>query len=646
YVTVASNEVFLRELISNASDALDKIRLLSLTDPSMLGSNAELNIRIKADKENNVLHITDTGIGMNRTELINNLGTIAHSGTFNFLSNQEDMTASKMENLIGQFGVGFYSSFLVADRVVVTSKSYNDDQYIWESDAGSFQVAKDPRGNTLGRGTRISLHFKPETREYLDEETLTQLLKKYSQFLSYDMFLWKSKQETPKADEEEGKEEKPKTKKVEKTVWDWEHVNVLKPIWHRNDEVTEEEYNEFYKSFTKDSSEPLAHIHFTAEGTVSFRALLFIPKRGASEILQNYQKAAHNIKVLFIGFRVCCCVFISNRWFFAAVFPKSVDSDDLPLNVSRETLQQVKLLKVIRKTLVRKLLDAIKKLPEDLFASHRLSYFSTKLLLIEDHGNRNRLMKIVRFDSSYDEKKQTTLSGYVQRMKPGQEYIYYLEAATRKEAEESPFVERLVKKGYEVLYLTSSSMDGYVMQHIPEFDNKKTMNIAKEGLKLDKSEKAKKRLEMLEETFKPLTVWLKEDALKDKRLTKSPCALVAGTWGWTGNMERIMRSQAYAKTDDPTQQFYINEKKILEINPHHPIMKELLNRVNSDKDDKSAHEAMLVLFDAATLRSGYMLRNSANFADRIELMIKSSLHIDPNEMNQESATEQGEHSEL
>ncbi|KAK6056031.1 Hsp90 protein [Cooperia oncophora] len=409
-----NKEIFLRELISNAADALDKIRLISLTDPSALQTNEDMGIRIKADRENRLLHITDSGIGMTKEELMNNLGTIARSGTAEFLTKLMDSSTSAdvQQELIGQFGVGFYSAFLVADRVVVTTKSNDDEQYIWESDSGSFTIVKDPRGPTLKRGTQITLHMKEEANDFLEPDTLKNLVHKYSQFINFSIYLWQSKIETveePVEDEpttkedgavEEEKEEK-KTKKVEKTVWDWERVNNVKPIWMRKpSQVEQEEYDDFYKSISKDYEKPLTHVHFSAEGEVSFRSILYVPKTSPSDMFQNYGKVVENIKLYVRR------VFITDD--FADMMPKYlsfirgiVDSDDLPLNVSRENLQQHKLLKVIKKKLVRKVLDMLKKLEGTLFDDF-WKEFSTniKLGVMEDPSNRIRLAKLLRFASS------------------------------------------------------------------------------------------------------------------------------------------------------------------------------------------------------------------------------------------------------
>lgn len=357
-----------------------------------------------------MLHITDTGIGMTRDDLVKYLGTIAKSQTSEFLSKFAEAQSSdnkqSMSDLIGQFGVGFYSAFLVADKVLVTSKNNQDEQHIWESDSASFTVVKDPRGNTLGRGTTVSLHLKEEAQEFLEEAKLRDIITKYSQFINFNIYLWTSKtvseeveeeaeakKEETKSDEdatvEEAKDEKPKTKKVDKTVWDWELMNSAKPIWQRKaSEINDAEYREFYKSFTKDTQDPLVYTHFVAEGEVTFKSILFVPKAAPQDIFQNYNKKQDSIKMYVRR------VFISDT--YDELLPKFlsfvrgvVDSDDLPLNVSRETLQQNKLLKVIKKKLVRKILDMLKKLEEEEFDSFYKEYSTNlKLGVIEDSTNR------------------------------------------------------------------------------------------------------------------------------------------------------------------------------------------------------------------------------------------------------------------
>jgi len=661
-----NKEIFLRELISNASDALDKVRLLSLTDRSVLSATEELSVKIKADKENHILSITDTGIGMTKQDLINNLGTIAKSGTADFLNKLQDANnADQMSDLIGQFGVGFYSAFLVADKVIVTTKNNDDKQYIWESDSESYSVVEDPRGDTLKRGTTISLVLKEEAYDFLEQDTIRELIKKYSQFINFNIFLWGSKTETveepieddeeeapveekePKEEDEDGvveeekeeEEKKPKTKKVDKTTWDWELCNQSKPIWTRKPaEIEDSEYDEFYKSITKDKSGPLTRIHFVAEGEVTFKSLMFVPGAQQSEEFNKYGQKKDSIKLYVRR------VFITDD--FQDMMPNYlsfvrgvVDSDDLPLNVSRETLQQHKLLKVIKKKLVRKTLDMIKKIDEDKYADFWKEYSTNiKLGVIEDTANRTRLAKLLRFISSADG-SLTSLSDYVSRMKDKQEHIFYMAGGSKAEVEASPFVERLIKKGYEILYLTEA-VDEYAISALPEFDGKKFQNVAKEGFSIDgDTEAAKSRKAELSEKFEPLLKWMGEEALKDhilkaeisERLTNSPCALITSKFGWTANMQRIIQSQTHSKSQDMQRDYYLNQKKTMEVNPRHPLIKELLRRIEDNPADNTAKDMALMLYNTATLRSGYMLKDTVNFAEHIESMMRETLGVSAEE---------------
>ncbi|CAG0922673.1 unnamed protein product [Notodromas monacha] len=655
-----NKDIFLRELISNASDALDKIRLLSLTEKSSLDATDEMNIRIKADKDNHLLHIIDTGVGMTKQDLMNNLGTIAKSGTAEFISKITD-TETKSDDagdLIGQFGVGFYSAFLVADTVIVTTKHNDDKQYIWESDASSFTIAEDPRGPTLKRGTQITLKLKEEAWDFLEQDTLRNLVKKYSQFINFPIYLYSSKtemvdevleedeekvkpekteDETETDVEEEKEEAKPKTKQVEKTTWDWEFLNDAKPIWIRKPaEIEDSEYDDFYKSLTKEKDGPLTRTHFIAEGEVSFKALLYVPNGLPNEAFNSYGKKTDNIKLYVRR------VFITDD--FQDMMPNYlsfirgiVDSDDLPLNVSRENLQQHKLLKIIKKKLVRKTLDMMKKLEgEDIEKFWKEYGTHIKLGVIEDTANRSRLSKLLRFHSSAVE-KPTSLAEYVARMKEKQQHIYYLAGASLKEIKESPFVERLLDKGYEVLYLPDP-VDEYCVSALPEFDGKKFQNAAREGFKIEddtSSEAAKEYRNAQKEKFEPLLKWLSDDALNawiskaelSERLRNSPCALVASAWGWTGNMERLAVANAHQKADDSMRDYHMNQKKVLEVNPRHPLIKDLLKRVSDDPKDETAIEMAKMMFRTATLRSGYMLQDTFDFADTIEKMMRVNMGI-------------------
>merc|ERR1711936_456260 len=573
--------------------------------------------------------------------------------------------AQQMNDLIGQFGVGFYSAFLVADKVIVTTKHNDDVQYIWESDASSFTLIEDPRGDTLKRGTQITLVLKEEAYDYLEQDTVKDLIKKYSQFINFHIYMWTSKTETvdepieeeeeekpaeePKdedddaaVEEEKEEEDKPKTKKVQKTTWDWELINNHKPIWTRKPaEIEEEEYSEFYKSITKDSDDHLTHTHFIAEGEVTFKSLLFIPKLQPAESFNKFGQANENIKLYVRR------VFITDD--FKDMMPNYlsfirgvVDSDDLPLNVSRENLQQHKLLKVIKKKLVRKCLDMIKKIDSDKYMDFwKECSTNIKLGVIDDAANRTRLAKLLRFKSSSGD--WTSLAEYVERMKDKQEQIFYIAGQSEQEVTESPFVERLLKKGYEVLYLTEA-VDEYAISALPEFEGKKFQNVAKEGFSIDGDTKAaKERKDALKEQFEPLTKWMGEEALKDhilraevsERLDASPCALITSRFGWTANMQRIIGSQTHSKSQDMQRDYYLSQKKALEINPRHPLIKELLRRVEDNPGDATAKEMALMMYNTATLRSGYMLKDTNVFALNIEKMMRQTLGVDQDEAVEE-----------
>ncbi|KAF5955479.1 hypothetical protein HYC85_008335 [Camellia sinensis] len=549
----SNKDIFLRELISNASDALDKIRFLSLTDKEILGEgdNAKLDIEIKLNKEKKIISIRDRGIGMTKEDLIKNLGTIAKSGTSAFV---EKMQTSGDLNLIGQFGVGFYSVYLVADYVEVISKHNEDKQYVWESKAdGAFAISEDTWNEPLGRGTEIRLHLREEAGEYLEESKLKELVKRYSEFINFPIYLWATKEvdvevpadedesndeeETSESSSEEEKEDeekeedeegdkKRKTKKVKETTSEWELLNDVKAIWLRNPkEVTDEEYTKFYHSLAKDLSDekPLAWSHFTAEGDVEFKAVLFVPPKAPHDLYESYYNANKSNLKLYVR-----RVFISDE--FDELLPKVlVDSDTLPLNVSREMLQQHSSLKTIKKKLIRKALDMIRRIAEedpdetndknkkdieesgdnDEKKGQYTKFWnefgkSIKLGIIEDATNRNRLAKLLRFESTKSGGKLTSLDQYISRMKKGQKDIFYITGTTKEQLEKSPFLERLTKKNYEVIYFTDP-VDEYLMQYLMDYEEYKFQNVSKEGLKLGKDSKDKE----LKESFKELTKWWK-----------------------------------------------------------------------------------------------------------------------------------------
>jgi heat shock protein 90kDa beta len=691
-----NREVFFRELLSNGMDALEKARYMSVSNPKFLDSGKDLHVLVEVDEENKVMRITDSGIGMTKADLINNLGTVAKSGTTNFVEKVAD-SGTADSTLIGQFGVGFYSAFLVADKVQVASKNNEDDkQYVWESTGGSsFTIGEDVDGEAISRGTRITLFFKEDAKEFLSVTKVKELINKFSQFMPFPIKVKVSKQvteEVPIEEEEksenesddsevevseEDEEEKPTTKKITKTVEDWETINSAKPIWMRpRSEISEDDYNEFYKTISKDYREPLAYTHFNAEGQTEFRSILFIPKKASHDIMDNYWKKLHGIKLYVRR------VMIDEKWdelvpAYLGFVRGVVDSDDLPLNVNRDQLQHSRVLRVITKKLVKKVLDLIRDMAKESDALRRgeelpgteesddeageetsrrkrevkegektdweefYDNFSTQLKLgcYEDDSNRNRISKLLRFSSwKNDKEKLISLEEYVKNSAEDSKSIYFMSGDNLDVMNNSAVIQAFKKRDIDVL-LFNDNLDEPCIQRLSEFDGRKFVSIQKADVKIPETEEEKAQFKKMKKMYKPLTEWWKEringieslgskleKVTLSKRLVDSPCVVVSSQYGHSALQERIMKAQAFQQKDEFGM---FAAKKTLEINANHPIIVDLLERVNKDKEDAQAGDTAVVLFQAAMLEGGYDLPDPAPLVAKMYRLMSNQLGVDP-----------------
>mmetsp|Transcript_3662 Transcript_3662/g.4836 ORF Transcript_3662/g.4836 Transcript_3662/m.4836 type:complete len:805 (+) Transcript_3662:108-2522(+) len=685
-----NKDVFLRELISNASDALDKIRFLAISKPELMAGKPELEVKIEYDAEKKTLTVRDSGIGMTHDDLVKNLGTVARSGTTKFMEAMAEGSADI--GMIGKFGVGFYSTFLVADRVTVASKHPSSDtQYLWESLNGesSFKIAEDPRGDTLGRGTEITLHLKEDCEEYADASTIERLATHYSEFVTHpiqlrttttekveiyeedegddeDEFSEKSDDELDVAEDEEDKP--PKEPKFEEiTTHSWKEMNPEPALWTRDkDGISDEEHQAFYHVLSKqEQSNATSWIHFNAEGNINFKSLLYLPSELPQEMATGQLPTSNKggLKLYVRKVLISDEFDLLPNWLM--MIKGVVDSDDLPLNVNRETLQESKIIKVIYKKMVRKVIEMIRKFSEEeapakeveldeegniveeeeaehpYTAWYKKFHTMLKVGAIEDESNRAKLMKLLRFQTSKTkEGEMISLKEYVENMKEWQKDIFFISGMSRQEVENSQFLEKFAEKDVEVVFCTDP-IDEYLVQNVRDFDGKKFSAITKDGIKFgDEDEDLEKRRDKAYSAkYKPLTKWLKSlygngimRVAISKRLGSAPAIVSTGEWGHTANMARIMQAQAFGAQNDMMG----GAMKILEINPRHPFIVKLLEGAPPLDEDEAADfkpdaatvDAAWMIHDMALLNGGFDISDPKAYSVRMTRVLKSSLNVD------------------
>jgi len=622
----SNKEVFLRELISNASDALNKVRYESLKNPSYLDNDNNLEIKISFDKANRILTIRDTGIGMTKDELINNLGTIASSGTKKFLESLIDNNGSQF---IGQFGVGFYSGYLVADKIVVVSKHNDDNQYVWESTGnGTFDIQRDETNYNLHRGSILMLYLKEDMNEYLEDSKITSLIKKHNQFIEFPIYV--ETQKTREVELETDNENNENSQKVTETYFEFEQVNKDKPIWCRNSkDVTEEEYTEFYKSMTGDYDTYLDVSHFSVEGQVEFKGILYIPKRSPIDLFDGQTKRKGMVKLysrkVFIT-DDCEDILPEYLKFVRGV----IETEDIPLNISRETLQQNKIIKLIGKNVMKKVFEMLNNISEDpdkFRTFHEQYNKSVKLGVHEDNTYRNKLIPLLRYETTKSNGDLISFDDYIENMKPEQSSIYYITAESVKSINDSPFLEKFKSKDYEVVYMCDP-LDEYVTQQVRDYKDKKLACITKENTDIDCNESEKEELERFKTEYKNVCDYMKsilsedvEKVIVSNKLSESPCILSTTEFGWTANMQRIVKAQTFNKNESN----YMMGRKILEINPNNDIIQKIKYMLDNDQMNSNLSDLVTVLYDITLQASGFTIDEPSKFSKKVLKLISNNL---------------------
>ncbi len=620
----SNKDIFLRELISNASDAIDKVRFESHSNEALQEGNADWKIKIIPDKAAGTLTIVDNGIGMTITEVEENIGTIARSGTRAFMEGLKGKNLQDHPELIGQFGVGFYSSFMVANRVTLVTRKAGHDKASgcrWESAGdGSYTVEECEKE---GRGTEIVLHLKEEAWEYLDEWRIRSIVKKYSDYVQYPITMDVTREETPT-----GADGKPIEGAGTIARTTEETLNSMKAIWARpKGEIKDEEYEEFYKHISHDFEKPLKTIHYAAEGVSEFKALLYIPSHRPFDLFLRDQKRGVHLYVKRVFITDNCEALLPD---YLRFMKGVVDSSDLPLNVSRELLQEDVQIKRIEKNLVTKVLATLaemkEKTPEEYLSFYREFGQVLKEGVHFDFANREKLQELLLFESSKTEAgKFVSLKEYVERMPESQKEIYFITGTSRASVETSPHLEIFRKKGFEVLFMTDP-VDEWVTQGLTEYGGKKLKAIDRGNLEIDSEEEKKEKevkKEKASEQYKGLLDFIgqklqeqvKEVRLSD-RLTDSACCLVADEYGLNANMERILKAM---------NQEVPESKRILELNPDHPIMTVLARMYAEGRENRKLHDYCELLYDQGLLTEGSPIKDPVRFARLVaELMVDAA----------------------
>jgi molecular chaperone HtpG len=727
----SNKDIAIRELVSNASDALDKMRHILLTESNKI-THQDLTIKLQVEKETNCIIIQDNGIGMTNEDLINTLGTIAKSGTKSFME-QLKKTSSDTSTMIGQFGVGFYSAFLIADKVDVVTKHYTSDiTYVWSSngsDSFTIRIADNNEFDIVDHGTKLFLYMKESTSSYLESSKITEIIQRHSEFINYPIMLKEyvrvdavsadsepndttsadselndtepndttsadselndtEPNDTTSADSELNDTEPNDTTSADSELNDttsadsepndtekeeWRQLNNQKPIWTREvSTITTDEYTTFYNAITKKTDEkPAAYKHFQVEGKLEFRGVLYTPSRAPFDMFQKNTEKSNNIRLyvkrIFITDN-CKDLVPDYLQFVCGV----VDSEDLPLNVSREMLQENNILKVIRKHIVKKSLEMFNDLANDNNEMYLKFYdaFSKNLKLgvHEDSKNRTKIMELLRYQTSMSNGKMVSLDECIERRKDDTVPLYYMTGEDITAVKTSPLLERLFQQGHEVIFMTDT-IDEYVVQQVSEYKDCKLVSASKEGLSLNTSDDEKKTMDESMKRLQPLcdavqTILGKniEKVILSNRVVSSPCCLVSGEYGWSANMERIMKAQALG---DSSMMAFMGARRTLELNPNHIIVKNMFNKLilhsvddictedtksndvcieevdddnDNDKDIKSVkkqtldpdsintiRDAVWLLYDSCSLSSGFSVKNISKFSDRINDIVKMSL---------------------